>query len=132
MGGLKKGQKKTKKEKQKLHPSRTISQEQCSIWSWHLVHFCKMVISFHFFKILIFQVIRKGGGGREGGGGRVKGQKIIQDYIKFFNFSKFSFSCLLDRVKKQKNGPKWQSKSVSHAPYLRNHNYKIVIYGTHL
>ena len=25
--------------------SCTISQEQCSIWSWFLVHYCKMMIS---------------------------------------------------------------------------------------
>ena len=48
----------------------TISQERYSIWSWFLVHLCKMMISpgafffFHFFKILIFRAVR-----------RVKGQK---------------------------------------------------------
>ena len=30
-------------EKKKLHPSRAVSQEQCSIWSWFLVHLRKMM-----------------------------------------------------------------------------------------
>ena len=68
-----------------------ISQQQCSIWSSYLVHFCKMIISakpyimrlsfmvhickmicpaafFYFFKVLIFLV-----------GSRLKGQKMFQN-----------------------------------------------------
>ena len=50
-----KGQKITQNEKKKLHPSRAVSQEQCSIWSWFLVRLRKMMkppgIFFIFFKI---------------------------------------------------------------------------------
>ena len=38
-------------EKQQLHPSCAISQEQYSIWTWFLVHFCKTMISPGFFFI---------------------------------------------------------------------------------
>ena len=61
-----KGQKVAQNEKQQLHLSRAISQEKCSIWSWFLVHLCRMIISsgvfyffvffFHFLKILSFWV----------------------------------------------------------------------------
>ena len=55
-GGVK-GQKMTQNEKW-LHASRTISQDQYSIWSWFLVHLCKVMISpvvfFIFFKFWIF------------------------------------------------------------------------------
>ena len=50
----------------KKHPIYIISQKECSIWSWFLIHLCKMMISpgvFSIFKILIFQVARRGGGG---------------------------------------------------------------------
>ena len=54
-----------------------ISQEQYSIWSCFLLHYCKMMISpggffIFFFFILIFQAVRE-----------VKRQKIVQDYKKF-------------------------------------------------
>ena len=52
-----KGQKNIQNEKCKLHPSHTISQEQYSLWSWFLVHLCKLMISpgvFFFFFIYIF------------------------------------------------------------------------------
>ena len=37
-----------------------VSQEHCSIWSWFLVQLCEMIFPcfFHFFKILIFRVVR--------------------------------------------------------------------------
>ena len=58
-----------------IHPSRAISQEQYSIWSWFLVHFCKMIIylgiSFYFFKICFFLVFRG-----------VKGQEIVKKWQK--------------------------------------------------
>ena len=37
--------KRAKDEKQKLHLPCAISQEQCSIWSWFLIHLCEMMIS---------------------------------------------------------------------------------------
>ena len=52
-----KRQKIAQKEKYQSHLSRTIFQEQYSIWSWFLVHLCKMMISpciFSFYKIFIF------------------------------------------------------------------------------
>ena len=53
-----------------------ISQEPYIIWLSFMVHFCKMIISpgvfFHFFKILIFQVVRG-----------VKGLKLVQNDKKF-------------------------------------------------
>ena len=39
-----KGQKLAQNGKEQFHPLRTISQEQYSIWSWFLVHLCKMMI----------------------------------------------------------------------------------------
>ena len=36
-------------EKWKLHMSCIVSQEQCSIWSWFLVHLCKMISPCAFF-----------------------------------------------------------------------------------
>ena len=38
-------------KKLKLHLPRAISQEQCSIWSWSLVHSCKMIVSLGVFFI---------------------------------------------------------------------------------
>ena len=51
-----------------------LSQEQYSIWSWFLIQLCEMMTSpsrcfSHFFKILIFRVVR-----------RVKGQKMTHNY----------------------------------------------------
>ena len=43
-----KGQKTAQNEKQ-LHLSHAISQEKYSIWSWFLVHLCKVMISPGFF-----------------------------------------------------------------------------------
>ena len=69
-----KGQKITHNENQKLHPSPAISQEQYrySLWSWVLVHLCKIMISpgffFHFW-YFIFPAVR--------------GQKMAQDDKKF-------------------------------------------------
>ena len=58
-----------------MYPSHTISQNQYSIWSWVLVHLCKMMISpgvfFIFFKFLVFHAVRG-----------VKGQKMAQDNKK--------------------------------------------------
>ena len=75
-----KGQKIAQNEKEQLHLSHAISQEQYSIWSWFLVHLCKMMISpgafFHFFKILIFWVVR-----------RVKGQKNSPKWQKTLSFA---------------------------------------------
>ena len=135
--------------------SHTTSQEQYSIWSWLLVHLCKMIIPpgffFHFFKILIFQVFRE-----------VKGQKMVQNDKKFcsshsisqelyiiwlsftvymckmiiylgvsFSFSKFWFFGLLGG-KRGKNGTKWQ-KILSVAIHISGTiHHMTVIYGTHL
>ena len=111
-----------------------------------LVHMCKMIISpgvfFHFFKILIFWVVRG-----------VKRQKIVQNGKKFcpshlisqepyiiwlsfsvhfykmmissgvsFIFSKLWFSGSIGGGwgKRAKDGPRWKN-SVCHAQYLRNH-----------
>ena len=69
-----KGQKIAQNEKEKLHLSDVVSQEQCSIWSC-LIHLFKMMISaaiffyyYYYFKILIFLVVKG-----------VKGQKMVQD-----------------------------------------------------
>ena len=75
MGG--KRAKNSPKWKIKLHLSCILSQEQCSIWSWFLVHLCKLIISpgvfpFHFFKVFIFWVFRV-----------LKGQKMVQNDKKF-------------------------------------------------
>ena len=63
-----KGQKLAQNEKELLHLSCTISQEQYSIWSWFLVHMCKMMIYpggvFSFLKLLFFGLL-----------GGLKGQK---------------------------------------------------------
>ena len=71
-----KGQKISQNEKQQLHTSCAISQEQYSIWSWFLVHFCKMMVSpgdfFIFFEMFIIWAVR----GRRGG---LKGQGITQN-----------------------------------------------------
>ena len=37
----------------KLHLSHTISQEQHNIWSWFLVHLCKLMISWGIFFIFL-------------------------------------------------------------------------------
>ena len=69
-----KGQKISQNDKYKLHLSRAISQEQCSIWSCFLVHLSKMMMSlslFHFFQILIFWFFKG-----------VKGQKTTQKMTK--------------------------------------------------
>ena len=50
-----KGQKIAQNEKQQLHLSSAISQEQYSIWSWFLVYMCKMVISPGLFFIFFFK-----------------------------------------------------------------------------
>ena len=130
------------------NPSRAVSQEhyqeQYSIWSWFLVHSCKMMISpeffFHFFRILIFRVVWG-----------EKGQKIVQNDKKFclspsisqepyilwfsfvvhkckmimspgifFIFSKFWFFWFLGGSKGKK-WPKMTKNSACHALYLRNH-----------
>ena len=63
---------KMKNKNHMCHVSHAISQEQYSIWSWFLVHLCKMMISpgifFHFFEIFIFLAVRW-----------LKGQKIAQN-----------------------------------------------------
>ena len=55
-----------------------LSQEQCSIWSWFLVHLCQMIISpgvfVNFFKILIFGVASG-----------VKAQKMVQNEKKIMS-----------------------------------------------
>ena len=55
---------------------RTISQESYIMWSWFLVHMCKMMISpaffFISFLILIFQAVM-----------RAEGQKMVQNDKKF-------------------------------------------------
>ena len=59
-GGLVKRQKIAQNKKEQLHLSRAISQEQCNLWSWFLVHLCKIKNDditrcfFHFFGIWIF------------------------------------------------------------------------------
>ena len=64
------------KWKIKIHPSRAVSQEQCSVLSWFLVHLYIIMISlgvfFHFFKIWIFWTVRG-----------IKGQKTVQNDEKF-------------------------------------------------
>ena len=116
-----------------------ISQEPYIIWSSFVVQKCKMIISpgafFHFFNILIFQVVSG-----------VKQQKLAQNDKKLclshsmsqepyiiwpsfvvhkcemiispgtFIFSKFWFLGLLGGSK-GKNGPKWQ-KTLSVVPFI--------------
>ena len=56
-------------EKQQLHLLHNTSKVQYSIWSWFLVHFCKMIspgIFYQFFKILIFWVVAVVKGGKRG------------------------------------------------------------------
>ena len=71
-----KGQKIAQNEKWKLHTSGAISQEQYSLWSWVLVHLCKIMISpgffFFIFDIFICPAVRG-----------VNGQKTVQDDKKF-------------------------------------------------
>ena len=70
-----KGQKTIQNDK-KFCVSSFISQEPYIIWLSFMVHLCKMTISsvvfFHFFKILIFWVVRG-----------LRGQKMIQNDKKF-------------------------------------------------
>ena len=66
-------QKIAQNEKYQLHLSHTISQEQYSLWSWFLVHLCKLMMSPVFFfyiyiYISIFWAVRG-----------VRGQKIGQN-----------------------------------------------------
>ena len=83
-GGLRVGKraKNSAKWKWKLHPSHAISQEQYGIWSWFVVHFCKMIFwsFFHFLKILTFPSFSG-----------VKGQKMAQ------NNKKFCLSCSISQ-----------------------------------
>ena len=62
-----------------------ISQESYIIWLSSMLHLCEMMISpgvfFHFFKTLIFQVVR-----------RIKGQKVTQ------NDKKLYLSCLISQA----------------------------------
>ena len=55
-------------KKKKIYVARAISQEQYSIWSWFLVHLCKMMISpgvpFIFFEIFIFGLLGQKNGPR--------------------------------------------------------------------
>ena len=94
-----------------MHPSRAISEEQYSLWSWFLVHLCIVTIPpgfiFHFFDILIFRTVRV-----------VKGQKMAQD-------DKNNLNRLLGwwggwGVKGQK-WSKMRKNYVYRAPYLGNH-----------
>ena len=61
---------------QKVCLLHSISEEPYLIWLLFMVHICKMVISsgvfFHFYKILIFQIVRG-----------VKGQNLVQNNKKF-------------------------------------------------
>ena len=70
-----KGQKVVQNDK-KFCLLRSISQEPYLMWLSFMVHMCKMIISpgvfFHFFKILIFRIVREG-----------KGQKTVQNNKKF-------------------------------------------------
>ena len=49
-----KGQKIAQNEKWQLYLSCNLSQEQYSLWSWLLVHLCKMIICPGFFFIFSF------------------------------------------------------------------------------
>ena len=49
-----KGQKIAQNKKRQLYLSCNISQEQYSLWSWLLVHLCKMIICPGFFFIFSF------------------------------------------------------------------------------
>ena len=75
-----KEQKIAQNEKYQLHPSCAISQGQYSLWSWFLVHLCKMMISpgvffiFFFLDSFIFRAVLG-----------VKGQKMAQDNKKILS-----------------------------------------------
>ena len=91
-----------------LHLSCIISQEQYSIWSWVLVHLCKMMIFPGFsFMVLIF--------------------KIVIFPKVFFIFSKFWFSGLLGG-KRTKSSPKWQEMMSVTLDISGNHT----LYDCHL
>ena len=110
-----------------------ISWEAYIIWSWILVHMCKMMIShdvsFQFFKILIVQVV-----------GGVKGQKMFKKFCPsylvsqelyivwlwflvhickmispalFFHFCKILIFFVFRRVKLQKLTQNYQFQSVT-------------------
>ena len=51
-----KGQKIAQNEKEQLHLSRAISQEQYRLWSWFSVHLCKMMISARVFFICLISL----------------------------------------------------------------------------
>ena len=94
-----KGQKMTQNNK-KFCPSRSIFQEPYLIWFSFVVHMCKTIMSlgafFHFFNILIFQVVQGWGmgEGRESAKNGPKWQKILsatrfmsqEPYIIWFSF----------------------------------------------
>ena len=138
----------------KFCQSHFISQEPDIIWLSFMVQMCKRIISagfFHFFKILIFQVVRQ-----------VKGQKTVQNDKKFrllcsisqepyiiwlsfmvqmckmiispgvfFRFWNFDFfNC--QGAERAKYGRKWQ-KVLFVTRYISGAIYHMIfIYGTHV
>ena len=67
-----KGQKIAQNEKWQLYLSCNLPQEQCSLWSWLLVHLCKMIICpSGLFYIFIFWAVMG-----------VKGQEMAQNAKK--------------------------------------------------
>ena len=136
-----------------MHPSCTISQEQCSIWSWFLIHLCKMMVSFffHFFYIFIFWAVKEQ---------KVKSSPkwkkncllhflsqepyiiwlsfmihkcsmIISLGLFFSIFSKFLIFWVVERVKGQKMTQ--NDKTLSFALYIsRTMHHMILMYCTHV
>ena len=149
-------------EKYQLHPSHTISQEHYSLWSWFLVHLCKLMISrgVFFFVIYIFPFFGLLGGKRAKNypkwklpitsikryiSGTVWSMimilvhlcKMISPRVFFFSFFYiFSFFGLSGGVK----GQKWHKMTKNYVcctSYLRSHiscdcHLCYFIYGTHV
>ena len=148
-----KGQKIAQNEKEQLHLSHAISQEQYSIWSWFLVQFCKMMISLGIVFIYLKFSFRLLEGQKGKKLPKMKNSNCIchAPYLKnsiaynhdfwctcvkwwywgvFFIFWAFFFFGGGGGRKREKNGPRWQ-KNLSVAVDISGTIYHmIVIFGT--
>ena len=122
-----------------------VSQEHCSIWSWFLVQLCEMIfpcVFFHFFKILIFRVVR-GVNGRNFSPSVFISQepciiwlsvivhlsKMIQS-PGFFHFFKVLIFCVYNvKVQKTVQNDKILSVALQLSGTI---HHMIIIYGAHV